>query len=358
MSNGPNNPGGGMYVPANWANEPPRRGPSLIGRLFMGMLMLAAMCLIPFIGLVLLVAVIGSMAGESSDGVQERFHSLSKTATDKVAIISVEGVIIDNEGFVKRQIDQVREDKSVKAVVLRVDSPGGSVSASDYLYHHLKKLVEDRDIPLVVSMGSLAASGGYYVSMAVGDQEDSIFVEPTTWTGSIGVIIPHYDVAGLMARFDVVDDSIMSAPLKDIGSPTKPMTPEERAVLQGLVDSAFARFKDIVRAGRPALADDDATLEKVTTGQVFTAEQALADGLADREGFIEEAILRAIELANLTADSAKVVKYRDSGDIWSLLSAKSAGGRATSGVSALAELASPRPYYLFTSLPHLLRTSR
>ena len=106
------------------------------------------------------------------------------------------------ESFAKKQIDQVRDDNHVKAVVLRVDSPGGTVTGSDYIYHHLKKLAEERQIPMVVSMGSVAASGGYYVAMAAGEKENTIYAEPTTWTGSIGVIIPHYDLTGLLEKLE------------------------------------------------------------------------------------------------------------------------------------------------------------
>src|SRR5262249_30977111 len=115
----------------------------------------------------------------------EHYHSLATDGADKVAIINVEGVITHNDGYVKWQIDRIREDKDVKAVVLRIDSPGGTMTGSDYIYHQLLKLTDERKIPLVVSMGGLAASGGYYIAMAVGDTPDTIFCEPTTWTGSI-----------------------------------------------------------------------------------------------------------------------------------------------------------------------------
>ena len=201
----------------------------------------------------------GQAARRATPSCRRRWHSLSKTATDKIAIITVEGTILGDEGFVKKQIDQVRDDDHVKAVVLRVDSPGGTVTGSDYIYHHLKKLAEDKQIPLVVSMGSIAASGGYYVAMAVGDTENTIFAEPTTWTGSIGVIIPHYDISGLLEKWDVKDDSIASNPLKMMGSPTRkfpePIRAEEQQILQGLVDSSFDGFKEIVLASRPALRE-------------------------------------------------------------------------------------------------------
>ena len=119
---------------------------------------------------------------DTSGGITEKHHSGAKYADNKVAIISVTGVILEGEGFVKNQIDRVRDDSSVKALVVRVDSPGGTVTGSDYIFHHLNKLRQEKGIPLVVSMGSIAASGGYYVSMAVGDQANSIYAEPTTTT--------------------------------------------------------------------------------------------------------------------------------------------------------------------------------
>ena len=136
-----------------------------------------------FLNLVLL-AVSGSLLGDGTPRVQEKFVSHDKNAEDKVVILPIEGIILESEdGFVKRAIDTAMKDEHVKAVVLRVDSPGGSVSGSDYLYHHLCKLAETKKIPIVVSMGSIAASGGYYVSMAVGHEPDTIFAEPTCFTG-------------------------------------------------------------------------------------------------------------------------------------------------------------------------------
>ena len=191
---------------------------------------------------------------DTSGGITERFHSGAKFGGKKVAILAVQGVIVESDGFVKRQIDRIRADQDVRAIVLRVDSPGGAVTASDYLYHHLKKLRQERKIPLVVSMGGMATSGGYYVAMAVGDQKDSIFAEPTTTTGSIGVIIPHFDLSGLLARFDIKDDSIATHPRKEMLSMTKPITDEQRRLLQTHIDDSFQRFKEVVRDGRPRLS--------------------------------------------------------------------------------------------------------
>ena len=279
----------------------------------------------------------------------------SHGTAQKVAIITLEGTILHGDGFVKKQIDQIRKDDAVKAIVLRVNSPGGTVTASDYLYHHLKKLVEERKLPLVVSMGGIAASGGYYVSMAVGDRPETIFAEPTTWTGSIGVVIPHYNVAGLMDKWQIEDDSVKSHRLKQMGTPTRVMTEEEREIFQGLVDDSFGRFKEIVKAGRPAFQEHEEALSKVATGQVFTTRQALANGLVDKEGFIEDAIDQAIALAKLDKQEVKAVKYKRSAGLVDLLlssaQSRTAPQGATADLALLLELASPRGYYLCTWLP-------
>ena len=299
-----------------------------------------------------------------TDGPQERFHSLSAEADKKIAIITIAGTILDPEGFVKRQIDRVHKDQDVVGVVLRINSPGGTVTASDYLYHHLRKLSEERELPLVVSMGSLCASGGYYLAMAVGDEPDTIFAEPTTWTGSIGVVIPHYDLSGLLSQLDIKDDSIVSHRLKLMGSPTRQLSDEdrreERAVLQALVDESYDGFKEIVRRGRPQFREDAESLDKVATGQIFTAKQAQDCGLVDQIDFVEAAIARAAELAGYETSDVRCVKYtRPPGALDLLI-----GRQATASLSndlrfaGLFELTTPRAYYLFTLLPALLTNSQ
>jgi protease-4 len=295
----------------------------------------------------------------------EKYHSLSRTALEKIAIIDVSGAIMDGEdSFAKKQIDRVKEDKSVVGVVVRVNSPGGTVTGSDYLYHHLVELKKERGkdgpFPLVVSMGSICASGGYYVAMAVGGEPSAIFAEPTTWTGSIGVIIPHYDLSGTLKEIGVDDDSVVSAPLKQMGSPTKPMTDEERKVLQELVNESFKGFKDIVLSGRPKLKDDQAALDAATTGQIFTAKQALERGLVDKVGFVEEAIARVAELANKKTDDLRCVKYEQPPSLIETLAGAESplqpGSRIDLG--ALIDLTTPRAYYLWSWLPAALQNTR
>ncbi len=339
---------------------PPRR--NVAGRVLMVCLVLGLIGSL-LINVMLLAAlrVSGLMSVDVDQEVQERFHSYNEKGKTKVAIISVEGTILSGEGFVKRQIDRALEDDSVKAVVLRVNSPGGTVTGSHFIYHHLSKLAKEKQIPIVVSMGGLAASGGYYVSMAVGDEPDTIFAEPTTWTGSIGVIIPHYDLSEMLGHWGVKQDSVTSDKFKGMGSFAKPMSLEERAIFQELVDDAFAEFKEIVKSGRPAFrpkfGDDTAAIDAVTTGRVFTAKQALDNGLIDKIGFIEDAIARAIELAKLDKDDVKVVKYGRLPSLAGLLLGQQSRSRAID-LEAILDMTAPRAYYLYTSLPPLTGSHR
>ncbi|MEI6255946.1 MAG: signal peptide peptidase SppA [Planctomycetota bacterium] len=293
--------------------------------------------------------------------VVEKYHSLSRMAPAKVAIVDIAGAIMGGNGFARAQLDQIAEDKSVKAIVLRVDSPGGTVSGSDELHYRLAALAKKRNLPVVVSMGGIAASGGYYVAMANGGRDDVIFAEPATLTGSIGVIIPHFDVSKLLKKFDIQDDSITSGPLKEMLSPTKERTPElaerERKVLQNLVDEMFSRFKQIVKQGRPKL--DDEQLTAATTGQIFTAQQAVDAGLVDRIGFLEDAVTRAIELSGLTEDTARVVRYsKPRGLLQDVLegdfSARTQGLLGRTSLEAFAELTTPRAWYLCSWWPALI----
>jgi protease-4 len=293
--------------------------------------------------------------------ITEKFVALNPLAADKVAIIRVEGTIMHTDGFAKWQIDQVRDDSSVKAVVLRVDSPGGTVTGSNYIYHHLLKLKRDkeqengREFPLIVSMGGLAASGGYYISMAVGKTPNSVFAEPTTWTGSIGVLIPHYDLTELLKSWNIKDDSIASHPLKLMGSPTRDPPAEfaakEQEILEQLVKQSFEDFKDIVKSGRPALANDAAKLKEATTGQIFTAKQALTLGLVDKLGFVEDATDRAIELAGLDRDNVRVIKYNPPASLFGEVLGLSEAKSGSLDLGALLSLTAPRAYYLCTWLP-------
>jgi len=299
---------------------------------------------------------------DTTGGIQEKYHSGNKSASAKIAIIRVTGVIGSGDGYVKHQIDRVRADKDVQGIVLRVDSPGGTVTGSDFIYHHLNRLREERQLPIVVSMGGMAASGGYYVSMAVGNQEKSIYAEPTTVTGSIGVILPHYDISGLMDDYHVKDDSIRSHPRKQMLAMTRPIPDDHRALLQAHVMSSLARFISIVKAGRPALRDGvglKAGEIDLATGEIFTPAQAKTYGLIDEIGFIEDAIERVCEIQGLEVDEVRVVEYDPPPSLFGLASFKAASRAASGPLSLLESLenTAPRTYFLCSSLPPLITST-
>jgi protease-4 len=321
---------------------------------------------LPWILVILLILVVISLYAayrsylNPNPQIHERFYALNALGTDKIAIITVEGAIMHTDGFAKWQIDQVRNDPSVKAVVLRVDSPGGTITGSHYLYHHLLKLQREKEqdggeFPLVVSMGGLAASGGYYISMAVGSTPDTIFAEPTTWTGSIGVVIPHYDFTALLEKWNIEDDSVASHPLKLMGSftrePPEEYAAKEQAIIEQLVADSFQDFKEIVKTGRPALAKDQKRLDEATTGQIFNAKQAHKLGLVDKLGFVEDAVDRAIELGGLERDNVRVVKYLRPQGLLEQAMGMATGKSGSLDMASLLDLAAPRAYYLCTWLP-------
>jgi protease-4 len=316
--------------------------------------------LLGMVALVLLVMLVNrGVLDDEDSSISEHFVQGDKYADDKIAVISIEGVIMEGDGFVKQQIDKVRKDDSVKAVVVRVDSPGGTVTGSDYIYHHLARLRKERNLPMVVSMGGMAASGGYYVSMAVGDQPNSIFAEPTCSTGSIGVIIPHYDFSGLMSEWKVKDDSIATHERKQMLSPTRPMSEEHRKIIQEHIDQMFVRFKDIIKEGRPAFKADGSALDKLATGEIFTSQQALDHKLIDKIGFLEDAIDRALEMASLNKDQTLVVKYKRPATLLGELGGYSqAPGTTGPNLAQLLDLSAPRAWYLSTSLPAIITARR
>jgi protease IV len=359
----PQSPLQAQVIPQPAPVQPPRKS-RFFARLAMTFLLFVFLGSLALNLLLLVIVGLSGLAAAEDEGrVKEKFFSMNRYGGDKVAILSIEGTILSGEGFFKQQIDHARKDiknGNLKAIVLRVNSPGGTISGSDYMLHHLHKLVQDSKqakVPIVVSMGGIAASGGYYVSMCVGDTPDAIFAEPTTWTGSIGVIIPHYNLADLMEKWGVQEDAVASHRLKGMGSFTRKMTPEERKILQQLVDEGFTRFKDIVKQGRPAFRRDPAALDKLATGQVYTADQALKNGLIDKIGFIEDAIDRAIRLAALDPADVKVVRYRAEPRLSDVLFGETRT-QPSFDLAAVLDSATPRAYYLCTWLPTLAGSTK
>ncbi len=217
-------------------------------------------------------------------------HVASPLAHDEVALVRVEGAILD----VRDTVDLVhayRKDSRVRALILRVDSPGGGVVASQELYDALVDF-KTSGKPVITSMGTVAASGGYYISAP----SDLIVANPGTLTGSIGVIMSLANVQKLLEKLGVSAVTLKAGAHKDMGSPFRELTDEERALLQGVMDDIHDQFIQAVADGRGKSADE---IRPLADGRIFTGRQAVKAGLVDELGDLEQAIKRAGELAGI-----------------------------------------------------------
>ncbi len=270
---------------------------------------------------------------EPTDHLSEKHIAGSASASDKIAVVRIEGVIVEGFlDFAKKEIEQAAKDDRVKAVVLRVNSPGGSITASEELHRQIVRLRDGDKTndwspkPLVVSMGSITASGAYYISVPAA----TLFAETTTITGSIGVYLSLPNVVGLGQKIGVSVNTIKAGEIKDSGSPFAEMTAKERQVFKDMVDAAYDRFLDIVEQGRKPKLTRQKLLErfKVTPlrpdpeadpkpaapyqryradGGVYTAAKAKELALIDDVGTLEDAIKAAAQAAGITSYNA--VRY-------------------------------------------------
>lgn len=214
---------------------------------------------------------------------------LSKNA---VAVVTVQGVIEDSADTV-RTLDRLTDNASIHAVVLRVDSPGGGVAPSQEIYDALGRLRDKK--PVVASLGGLAASGGYYIASAC----DAIVANPGTLTGSIGVIMETGNVAELMKKVGLEGVVVKAGKYKDIGSPLRPMTDEERRLLEGLLENVHGQFIAAVAKGRHLPAED---VRKLADGRIFSGQQALDLKLVDQLGGLRDAVELAAKRAGIPGE--------------------------------------------------------
>ncbi len=239
---------------------------------------------------------VGSAAANVISG--KRDYALSGSA---VGLLRVEGVLEDVTWTID-QLHDLAKNGRVKAVVIRVDSPGGAVAPSQELFEEILKVRDEK--PVVVSMGTVAASGGYYIACAA----DHILANPGTITGSIGVIAQFPNWEGLMGKIGVGSKSITSGKFKDAGSPFRPMTPEEEALFSGLVQDTYAQFREAVIEQRELSAE---TIDPYLDGRVLTGRQALELGLVDELGNLQDALDKAAELGGIDDRPPRVVEPRE-----------------------------------------------
>ena len=242
------------------------------------------------------------------------FNVCDHIADKKILIIPIRGTISDapHEGIIRTRPSLVQEvvsqlrlaedDKKVKAVILKIDSPGGSVTASDILFNEILTFKQRTGAKVVVAMMGVAASGGYYIALPA----DYILAHPTTLTGSVGVIFLRPKVAGLMAKVGVAVEVNKSGVNKDMGSPFRPATAEEKKIIQAMTDRLGIRFVDLMTKYRKL---DPAVVAEISMARIYLANEALKLGMVDEVGYLDQAISQAKKLAELPED-ARVVVYR------------------------------------------------
>jgi len=255
------------------------------------------------LGIVVVSLVVAVVARPGVSGGKGR---LGAAKGGEVALVRVEGPISGGRGeasilgtsagseAVVARLREVEKDPSLKALVLRVNSPGGSAAASQEIGEAVKR-VKAAGKPVVVSMGDAAASGGYWISA----EADKIVANPATMTGSIGVIMETMNLVGLYGKVGVKREAIKSGPFKDIGSSSREMTEEERAILQGMINDIYEQFVQVVAEGRKIPAS---TVRQFADGRVFTGSQAAKIGLVDELGDLDKAVKLAGKLAKIEGE--------------------------------------------------------
>ncbi|MCC6543320.1 MAG: signal peptide peptidase SppA [Nitrospirae bacterium] len=249
--------------------------------------------------------------------------SFSLSTGEKIAVVKIEGVILDSKDIIE-ELRDYRDNKSVKAILLRIDSPGGAVAPSQEIYTEVLKIRDEGKKKIVTSMGSVAASGGYYIASA----SDKIVANPGSVTGSIGVILELANVSGLMKKVGVESVVIKSGKFKDVGSLFRTMMPEERDLLQGVIDDTYDQFVEAVSAGRGINKEE---LRPIADGRVFTGRQAKKLGLVDELGNMQDAIKITADLAGIKGEPDLLEKKKKVSIIERILRSSSLTGLIDSG---------------------------
>ncbi len=304
-------------------------------------------------GIVSVALLLGGSGGaaSSSPAVYDEEY-VSGDGAERIAAIPVEGEISDADSALggvqpvtspeglEDALRQAQEDDSVVAAVLEVNSPGGGVTASDKMHQSILDFKKESGKPVVVSMGSVAASGGYYIATAA----DEIVANETTLTGSLGVILPLTNFSKAADKYGITQDAITSGEFKDIGSPFKKLKPDEREILQGIVDQNYDEFVSVIVEGRNL---PEQRVREIADGRIYSGEQAKELGLVDEFGGLEEAAEIAREEAKV--DDATVIRYTQTPAFSDLLRARLAppAPDAVRIMEAAGVELSPEPKYLY-----------
>ena len=239
---------------------------------------------------------------------------VSGKGKDKILLVDISGVISSKEqgrglfgerasmvSRVREELEKASKDERVRGVILRLNTPGGTITASDIIYQEIKRFKRERNLPVVACMMELATSGGYYVATAA----DTIVAHPTTVTGSLGAIAIKFNAEGLMEKIGIEDETIMAGDKKDLFSPLRPLTEEERVIIQDMLNEFHQRFISLIAENRKTLSLEQ--VKPLADGRVYTADQALKNGLVDEVGYLDDVIEMVKGKAGL--EKAKVVMY-------------------------------------------------
>ncbi|MBU6392075.1 MAG: signal peptide peptidase SppA [Planctomycetes bacterium] len=287
--------------------------------------------------------------------------TVSGSGKDKILIIDISG-IISEEGKsslaglsgepdivarIREELKLAAKDKHIKAIILRINSPGGTVTAADIMYHEIEQFKEKTGIKVIACIMDLGASGGYYVAVSA----DKIVAHPTTVTGSIGVIMLNLSFEGLLQKIGVKDTSIKTGEYKDMGSPLKTMTDEERKIFQSVMNNLYERFLSVIAKNRKELTPEK--IRSLADGRIYTAQQALELKLIDQIGYLDETIAQAKK--DVGIEEARVVIYHRPGtyknNIYSQLSSSSFGAINLLNIDLKTFVRSGTPSFMYLWTP-------
>ena len=299
--------------------------------------------------IVFLVGIVTGAAGFSAAEGEGIVHtqSIHDGGSSTIAVLNISGVIDgSNASFAKEAIDEILDDSRVKAVVLRVNSPGGGVTASDEIWNNMER-IKDANIPLIASYGSVAASGGYYISC----NADHIMAQETTITGSIGVIASIMTMPGLMEKLGIVPVTLIAedSPEKSVANDVyREWTDKDKQMVGGFLDAMYDVFYNRVKDGRLHVIQDPSKLAAVANGSAYTAGEALDNGLIDSIGYLEDAISVAEQQAGLSSKNPTVVQYSRNQPLFGgFFGAKSKEFTASDLRSLLQEFSMPKLQFLY-----------
>ena len=260
----------------------------------------------------------GLLAGcfSVSGGATPEFREvlLQGEGDDKLLMIDIDGpifnqpILVPNIGVlpgmtarVRQELEIAFDDPEIRGVLLRINSPGGALTDSDIIYHSLVEFKKSKKVKIIASLGDIAASGALYIAMAA----DEIYAHPTTTTGSIGVVIPHINYSGLARKLGVESDPVASGRYKNLDDPLKPRDPDERKILQELVNLQYEKFVEVIKSGRPRMTTQE--IRSIADGRILSAQEARQRGLIDEVGYLDDAYKRLAEVSGFPRNS--LVRY-------------------------------------------------